>query len=70
MNIEKTHKKNFKRIKESGIKKGDILINKKTLSKIKIESIHPLYGWVVSIPSELNQNLDNISDYEIVNKNL
>jgi hypothetical protein len=66
MTIEETYKENFRRIELSGLKKGDILIHKQLKHQIKVISIHPLYGWVVTDPHLLNQNMDNLFDYAII----
>lgn len=64
--IEGVHKQNFERIRLSGIKEGDVLLDKKTLLSCKVISIHPLYGWLITDPHMVNQNMDNLCDFMII----
>lgn len=65
-NMDVIYQENFKRISQYNIKKGQIWKYKKLEFDCTIHSIHPLYGWVVSIPYMIHQNSDNISDFELV----
>ena len=67
--IEEVHKNNFKLIKKHGIKKGNTFQHKESKVIVEIESIHPLYGWVVGVPYCLKQDLSNIGEFEKVKLN-
>ncbi len=65
-NMDVIYEENFKRISQYNIQKGQIWKHKKSNCNCVIDSIHPLYGWVVSIPSIIHQDSGNISDFELV----
>jgi hypothetical protein len=67
--LQKTYENNFKIIEEKGIKEGQVWVGLEfPYRECKITSIHPLYGWVVSTPYFINQDLSNINKFkEIVN---
>lgn len=62
--IEEVHKQNFERIKLNNIKVGDEFQKFAFPYAIcKIVSIHSLYGWVVSSPSYIKQDLSNLNEF-------
>jgi hypothetical protein len=65
-NMDVIYQENFNRISQYNIQKGQIWKHKYSKTECKIISIHPLYGWVVSIPSMIQQDSGNISDFELV----
>lgn len=70
MKIEEIHKNNFRLVQENNIKVGTELTNKITGQFSKVIHIHSLYGWVVTSPYDLRQDLVNLSEFEINNRNL
>jgi len=66
MKIEDRHKENFKRIKQHKIASGQTWKNKKTGEIVRIDYIHALYGWTVSEPYAIKQDLENIEEFEIL----
>ena len=63
MNIEQTHANNFRLIRKYNLQKGVKLKHKKLNVFETIESIHPLYGWVVTDNHILRQDLSNIDEF-------
>lgn len=71
--IEKVHVRNKRLVEQYGLKVGQILEHKTKHHRIKIVSIHPLYGWVVceycdnyAIGWEnLDQDMRNIDNFII-----
>lgn len=61
--IEKVHEKTKALVEQHGIKVGQSFEHREKGFVCEVISVHPLYGWVVSNPPILHQDLSNILDF-------